>query len=898
MTAAVSGGAALRRRWRVAEVVQTSSMDCGPAALACVLDGFGQPASYGRLREACQTSVDGTSIDTLEQVAQQLGLAAEQVLVPVDHVALAGVSDAPAIAVVQHADLGAHFVVIWRRLGPWVQVMDPSVGRRWMRVAALRRKLYRHEVEVDAADWAAWAAGAENRQALAARLQALGLQPAATQGALAAAAAADGWLGWAALDASTRFAQSVVQAGALSPGAAVQRLVVASLQRCLGPQAQPEQVVPAVHWAVRPAGVGEGDAPRLRLRGAVLLRITGREAPAVTLPPELAAVLQAPAEPAWRQLWRLLREDSTTARWMPWMLCIAAAFTTLAVGLELLLLRGLFDLAPQLGGTGQRLAAAAALLAFLLLRPVWDASTQCEVLRLGRQLDLRLRAALLQRLPRLHDRYFQSRPVSDMADRAHGMQGVRALTPTLLGLGQGLLEVLLTTAGLVWLSPAAGGWAVALAVVSLAIALAALPLLGESDLRVRTHAAALAGFYLDALLGLVPVRAHRAERAMRREHEALLVEWSRSLQVWIRGVLGVEAWQGALALGLATLFIARHFQLQGGVTGGDLLLVFWTLKLPALGRRLVQLGEQLVAQRNALSRLMEPLTAPGAAAGASDAPVVGEGRAWAVEARGVQVLAGGHEILHGLDVRIEAGEHVAVVGVSGAGKSTLVGLLLGWHRPAAGELHVGGRQVSGGQARELDGMRRHMAWVDPAVQLWNRSLLDNLRYATPGEALDRIGDVTRLARLRELAARLPQGLQTVLGEGGGLLSGGEGQRVRLARALMQADPRLVLLDEPFRGLDRPQRQALLGEARQWWQGSTLLCVTHDIAHTLDFPRVLVIEGGQLLEDGPPQVLAAQASRYRQLLDAESALQSGAWGGDAWRRLVLHDGRLAEVESGR
>jgi ABC-type bacteriocin/lantibiotic exporter with double-glycine peptidase domain len=77
-----------RRRLLVPEVVQTSAMDCGPAALKCLLDGFGVQVSYGRLREACQTSVDGTSIDTLEDVAVQLGLDAEQIIVPVDHVLL------------------------------------------------------------------------------------------------------------------------------------------------------------------------------------------------------------------------------------------------------------------------------------------------------------------------------------------------------------------------------------------------------------------------------------------------------------------------------------------------------------------------------------------------------------------------------------------------------------------------------------------------------------------------------------------------------------------------------------------------------------------------------------------------------------------------------------------
>src|SRR6187402_1762248 len=104
-------------------------MDCGPAALKCLLEGFRVPVSYGRLREACQTDVDGTSIDTLEEVAEQLGLEAEQILVPLDHVLLRQTASLPAIAVVRSAAGGAHFVLAWRRHGPLVQVMDPARGR-------------------------------------------------------------------------------------------------------------------------------------------------------------------------------------------------------------------------------------------------------------------------------------------------------------------------------------------------------------------------------------------------------------------------------------------------------------------------------------------------------------------------------------------------------------------------------------------------------------------------------------------------------------------------------------------------------------------------------------------------------------------------------------------------
>ena len=87
------------RRWLVPEVVQTSTVDCGPAALKCLLEGFHRPVSYGRLREACQTDVDGTSIDTLEEVALQLGLEAEQVMLPADHLGLPRAGALPAITI-------------------------------------------------------------------------------------------------------------------------------------------------------------------------------------------------------------------------------------------------------------------------------------------------------------------------------------------------------------------------------------------------------------------------------------------------------------------------------------------------------------------------------------------------------------------------------------------------------------------------------------------------------------------------------------------------------------------------------------------------------------------------------------------------------------------------------
>ena len=113
--------------------------------------------SYGRLREACQTDVDGTSIDTLEEVACQLGLDAEQIMIPVDHLLEAEARALPAIVVVRLPNGFTHFVVAWRGRGRRVQVMDPATGRRWPTRRHFLEEAYIHTQAVPAAGWREWA---------------------------------------------------------------------------------------------------------------------------------------------------------------------------------------------------------------------------------------------------------------------------------------------------------------------------------------------------------------------------------------------------------------------------------------------------------------------------------------------------------------------------------------------------------------------------------------------------------------------------------------------------------------------------------------------------------------------------------------------------------------------
>src|SRR5262249_19481572 len=163
------------RRLLVPEVVQTSAMDCGPASLKALLEGFGVPASYGRLREACFTGVDGTSIDQIEEAAVRLGMEAEQIMLPADHLLLDEAAVLPALVVVRLPAGATHFVVAWRLCGPWIQLMDPGAGRQWRARKEFLSELYIHTQVVPAEAWRDWAGSPSFLDALSARLRALGL---------------------------------------------------------------------------------------------------------------------------------------------------------------------------------------------------------------------------------------------------------------------------------------------------------------------------------------------------------------------------------------------------------------------------------------------------------------------------------------------------------------------------------------------------------------------------------------------------------------------------------------------------------------------------------------------------------------------------------------------------
>ncbi len=601
-----------KRRFLVPEVVQTSAMDCGPASLKCLLEGFGLPVSYGRLREACQTDVDGTSIDTMEEVAAQLGLDAEQVMVPADHLLLPESKSLPAIVVMRLANGLTHFVVVWRAHGRFVQVMDPGVGRRWMSRDQLIGELYIHTTTIPASAWREWVESDSFLNSLRRRLRGLGLSKGEIEELIKTALSDESWRSMAALDAAARMTATIVGAGGLSRGGEAARVLERFAERARLEIGGEQTTIPSNFWMVAPAAPGEEEEEQLKMRGAVLAQVHGRRAKGdgqevkQTLSPELVAALEEkPAKPG-RELLQLLRQDGLLT---PLALIAALALAAGGLMIESLLFQGLFDLSRKLAPTEQKLGAMAALVAFAsaLLSLEWPLAS--NALELGRRLETRLRVAFLEKIPRLGDRYFQSRLISDMAERSHSAQTLRQL-PQLGGRFLRLcFELTLTTAGLVWLDPMGAWAAVTVAVIALVLPLALQSRLTERDLRIRNHNGALSRFYLDAMLGLAPIRAHGAERAVRREHESLLVEWMRAGYDYLRVVVAIETAQSLIGFGLAAWLLFDHLS-RAEVSGGALLMVYWALNLPALGQEIAMLARQYPSQRNVTLRLLEPLGAP------------------------------------------------------------------------------------------------------------------------------------------------------------------------------------------------------------------------------------------------------------------------------------------------
>jgi len=219
--------------------------------------------------------------------------------------------------------------------------------------------------------------------------------------------------------------------------------------------------------------------------------------------------------------------------------------------------------------------------------------------------------------------------------------------------------------------------------------------------------------------------------------------------------------------------------------------------------------------------------------------------------------------LRDLNLRINQGEKIALVGESGAGKSTLAKLILGFFPPGKGEIRVNGINL---RDKDLESWREKIAWVPQEPALFLDTIAANIRLARPDAGDDAVASAASAAHLAEFIESLPEGYETLIGEGGARLSGGQAQRLALARAFLKDAP-ILLLDEPTSQLD-PQTETHLAEATtKLMTGKTVITIAHRLNTVFQADRILVLKEGTVVEYGAHQELMDQEGEYKKLVQA-------------------------------
>jgi len=222
------------------------------------------------------------------------------------------------------------------------------------------------------------------------------------------------------------------------------------------------------------------------------------------------------------------------------------------------------------------------------------------------------------------------------------------------------------------------------------------------------------------------------------------------------------------------------------------------------------------------------------------------------------------EIIKDLSFSIQPGEKVAIVGASGAGKSTLVKLLFRFYDPNTGSISIDGQDVSQVSQQSL---RRAIGIVPQDTVLFNQSIFENIRYGDPQASDDDVLQAIRLAHLEEFIAQLPQGSATVVGERGLKLSGGEKQRVAIARTILKRPPILVF-DEATSSLDSKSERSILSALQEISEGHTSMVIAHRLSTVVDADRIVVLDQGSMVEQGSHRELLSLKGRYFQLWTAQ------------------------------
>jgi ATP-binding cassette subfamily B multidrug efflux pump len=320
-----------------------------------------------------------------------------------------------------------------------------------------------------------------------------------------------------------------------------------------------------------------------------------------------------------------------------------------------------------------------------------------------------------------------------------------------------------------------------------------------------------------------------------------------------------------------------HLWAQGSISAGVVIMA-----VPMMWQIINQSGwirsevTRIFEDLGRIEECMETISKPYTVTDAPDAPAL------AVKPGGGEVAfrdisfhygkdaTGGNGVLHNLNLTIPAGQKVGLVGRSGAGKSTLVHLLLRFYDLEDGAITIDGQNIRSVTQASL---RRHIGMVTQEAQLMHRSVADNLRLGKPEATLEEIITAAQRAHAHDFILKLQDkhgrtGYEALVGERGVKLSGGQRQRIAIARMILENAP-ILLLDEATSALDSEVEAAIQEEMATLMEGKTTIAIAHRLSTIAQMDRLVVMDGGRIVEDGTHTELLARGGIYADLWNRQS-----------------------------
>jgi subfamily B ATP-binding cassette protein HlyB/CyaB len=480
------------------------------------------------------------------------------------------------------------------------------------------------------------------------------------------------------------------------------------------------------------------------------------------------------------------------------------------------------------------------------------------------RIDVELGARLFRHLLALPLAYFQARRVGDSVARVRELENIRSfLTGNAITLVLDLVFSVVFIAVMLYYS----GWLTLIVVVSLPcyviLSAAFTPVL-----RARLHekfnrGAENQAFLVETISGIDTVKAMAVEPHWTRK-------WDNQLAAYVSSsfktaTIGTFANSGVTLVSklvtVATMYVGARLVIDGKLSIGQLIafnMLAGQVAQPVM--RLAQLWTDFQQTGISVQRLGDILNTRTEVAGTKSSLPPLSGR---ITLDGVvfRYRPDGPEVLKGIDLDVQAGEVIGIVGRSGSGKSTLTKLVQRLYVPERGRVLVDGMDLALAQASSL---RRQIGVVLQENVLFNRSIRDNIALSDPGAPLEAVIQAAKLAGAHEFILELPEGYDTTVGEHGSTLSGGQRQRIAIARALM-TNPRILIFDEATSALDYESERVIQDNMKAICQDRTVVIIAHRLSAVRDASRILVMDRGQIVESGShAELLKREAGHYARL----------------------------------